>query len=231
MLRIGVSASDNRNPGEMVEMSSTHPFDENGDGSFNAGKTPQVDHPEPATCNDPQVAHPEASQAQAVHSKSLSDTSLQASPTTPSLKRIIPNASAKHPPIQVASQVLSEQSWLHIGKMDVLIMIIVAKMALAMKDARRAIRALELALRACRNSCAALSLLGPLLLQQGHYLQATEVFQYLIGLDQTAAGSKMVDWLSCLGYSLLACGNTTPSFSSFQQALKYEESKHVSTLD
>ena len=153
MLRIGVSASDNRNPEEMSGMPSTHPFDENGDSSSNTGKEQQINHPEPATCNDPQVAHPEASQTRAVHSKSLSDTSLQTSPSIPSLKRIIPNASAKHPPIQAASQTLSEQSWLYIGKMDVLIMIVVAKMALAMRDARRAICALELALKACRNSC------------------------------------------------------------------------------
>lgn len=42
--------------------------------------------------------------------------------------------------------------------------------------------------------------------------------------------SRVVDWLSCLGYSLLVCGDSIRSFLPFQQALKHESSRHVKQI-
>lgn len=104
----------------------------------------------------------------------------------------------------------------------------VAKMALNVNDVKKAINVCETALRSSHGSSfAALTFLGPILLQHGYYQQAVEVYQRLLSSNRIIMTGVLVDWLSCLGYSLLVCGDSTGSFAAFQQALRYESSKYV----
>lgn len=145
--------------------------------------------------------------------------------STPKRKR---NPSSGTPSILQTSQSLPGKSWFYVGKMNLFIIPFVAKMALVMNDVSGAIKACELALRTNRDSCEVLLFLGPLLLQQGYYQQAIEVYQHLLSLNHGTMSGRVADWLSCLAFLSLACGDSDKSFSFFQQALKYESYKQVS---